>query len=299
MKYLNKDFLKNIVDWMVDNAEHVLIRATPILSPLPSAFAIVHALTNAGWAQPMLMGGVIEAMGMGAGATIGFITSHNRQNPDRTIDPRFGYGLFAFYVLVAASIIGGYETLPVLFSESPSAADAIRSIVPLLFPGLTLIGSVIVALQAYMRRTEAETAHQLARSEANEDTQRQHDEAQFNLDMEIRRLEAEQRLALERAQAEQKMEIERQRADAKLSTKLSTPVKSVDKNESPTTSVKPVDGVNVDTIILDFYRDNPHGSLRKAGAAAGISHTAVSNKLEDFEARGIVHRNGNGVEVLI
>jgi len=298
MKYLSKDFLKNTVDWTVDNAEHVLIRATPILSPLPSAFAIVHALTNAGWAQPMLMGGVIEAMGMGAGATIGFITSHNRQNPDRTIDPRFGYGLFGFYVIVAASIIGGYETLPVLFSDAPSASAIIRSIVPLLFPGLTLIGSVIVALQGYMRRTSEDAAHKLARVEAEQDTERQHTDAEFALSLEMKRREAELRLAQQQAEHAQKLEIERQKAAAKLSTKLSTPVKSVDKDTTPTTSVKPVDGVNVDEIILNFYRDNPLGSLRKAGAVAGISHTAVSNKLEDFEERGVVHRNGNGVEVL-
>ena len=297
MKYLSKDFVKNIVDWLVDNAEHVLIRATPILSPLPSAFAVIHALTNAGWAQPLLMGGVIEAMGMGAGATIGFITSHNRQNPDHTIDPRFGYGLFGFYVIVAASIIGGYETLPVLFSESPSASAIIRSIVPLLFPGLTLIGSVIVALQGYMRRTSEDAAHRLARQEAGQDIDRQHGDAEFALALEMKRREAELKLAQQQAAHAQKLEIERQRVAAKLSTKLSTPVKSVDKVEPLTTSGKLVDSVNVDKIILDFYRDNPLGSLRKAGAAAGISHTAVSNKLDDFEERGMVHRNGNGVEV--
>lgn len=112
---LSSKFLQIGVDWTVSNAEHILIRATPILSPLPSAFAIVHALTNAGWAYPALMGGVIEAMGMGAGALMGYISGHNQQHPDHRIDQRIGYGLFAFYVLVAASIIGGYETLPVLF----------------------------------------------------------------------------------------------------------------------------------------------------------------------------------------
>lgn len=227
MKYLSKDFLKNTVDWTVDNAEHVLIRATPILSPLPSAFAIVHALANAGWAQPMLMGGVIEAMGMGAGATIGFITSHNRQNPDRTIDPRFGYGLFGFYVIVAASIIGGYETLPVLFSAQPAASDIIRSIVPLLFPGLTLIGSVIVALQGYMRRTSDDVAHRLARVEAEQDTERQHTDAEFTLSLEMKRREAELRLDQQQAEHAQKLEIERQRAAAKLAATVAQPLQEV------------------------------------------------------------------------
>lgn len=290
MKYFNKDFVKNIVDWLVDNAEHVLIRATPILSPLPSAFAVIHALTNAGWAQPLLMGGVIEAMGMGAGATIGFITSHNRQNPDHTIDQRFGYGLFAFYVIVAASIIGGYETLPVLFSESPSAAAIIRSIVPLLFPGLTLIGSVIVALQGYMRRTSEDAAHRLARQEADQDIDRQHGDAEFELALEMKRREAELKLAQQQAAHVQKLEIERQRAEAKLSKTVSKPVQNSVQSDAETKG-------NVDD-MLEIYRRNPKASLRFVSSKIGRSPQTVSNWLDDLEASKLVHRNGGGVEVL-
>lgn len=221
------DALQILVDWFVGNAEHILIRATPILAPLPSAFALSHALHRAGWTWAALAGGIIESVGVAAGAMIAYISAHNERYPGRQIDHRIGYGVFGFYVFVAAALIFGFETMPAITDRMAGTitdADLTRSIVPLLFPGLTLIGAVIVALREYMRKVDADAMRTQERSEAAQDVAQRRAATQFEFEMEIKRREAEQALELQRLQAEQKMAIERQRAEAKLSTVNPTPV---------------------------------------------------------------------------
>lgn len=308
MKYLRSDLLKTIVDWFVENVEHVLIRATPILAPLPSAFAITYALARAGWMYPALMGGIIEALGMGAGAFMGNVAAYNQRHPQHPLPPAWGRYLFGFYVLLAAFIIGGYETLPAISAWLEGAAttgEVIKSIVPLLFPGLTLIGAVIVALSRYMSRMDDEVKHIQERTEAGQDAQQRRQDDDHNLDMEIKRMEAEQRLALRRAEAEQRLAIERQKAEAKLSTKLSTvnrqPVdSSVNQDLEPeqtTTSEQPVDTDDTIAKLLELYKRNPKTSLRKAGNVVGMSHTGVDKALDRMVVSGLISRNGV-VEVL-
>jgi hypothetical protein len=53
-----------------------------------------------------------------------------------------------------------------------------------------------------------------------------------------------------------------------------------------------------DELIFETFRNNPYLSLREAGKELGISHTAVGNRLETMERRGLIKRNGNGIEVL-
>lgn len=224
---IRSDFLQVSVDWIVGNAEHILIRATPILAPLPSAFALAHALQNAQWAWAGLVGGIIESVGVAAGAMIAYISAHNERYPGRQIDQRIGYGLFGFYVFVAAALIFGFETLPALTDWRAGLitdSDLARSAVPLLFPGLTLIGAVIVALREYMRKVDAEAAQAQSRADAVQEAKRKQADAEFDLMMDIKRREAEQRLELQRLQAEQRMEIERQKAEAKLAQPLPQPV---------------------------------------------------------------------------
>lgn len=51
-------------------------------------------------------------------------------------------------------------------------------------------------------------------------------------------------------------------------------------------------------VIIDYYRDSPLASQRKAANDLGISQPKISKTLSELEASGIIHRNGNGVEIL-
>ncbi len=50
--------------------------------------------------------------------------------------------------------------------------------------------------------------------------------------------------------------------------------------------------------LLDFYRSNPTATLAEAGEAIERSKGTVSNYLTELEQAGLIHRNGQGVEVI-
>ena len=50
--------------------------------------------------------------------------------------------------------------------------------------------------------------------------------------------------------------------------------------------------------LLTFYRSNPTATLSEAGEAINRSKGTVSNYLNELEQAGLIHRNGQGVEVL-
>ena len=49
--------------------------------------------------------------------------------------------------------------------------------------------------------------------------------------------------------------------------------------------------------LLNFYRSNPNATLGEAGEAIERSKGTVSNYLNELEQAGLIHRNGNGIEV--
>lgn len=289
---LRKDALHILVDWLIGNVEYILIRAAPILAPIPSAFALSHALEKAGWVYHNEVGVIIESIGVAGGVMIAFISIFNQKFPGYAINEKYGYGVFGFYVLLAALLIGGYETLPVavdVWIGMATASDLVKSFVPLLFPGLTLIGAVIIGLRDYMRRIEEEAARVQNRVDEEKDARQRKVDAEFDLDLDIKRREAEQRLELQRLQAEQKMAIERQKAAAKLSNPVS-------KTVQPEPS-KAVQGKGDVDDAIAIYRSNPKASLRFVSNRVGRSPQTISNWLDDLEAAGRIHRNGGGVEV--
>lgn len=54
----------------------------------------------------------------------------------------------------------------------------------------------------------------------------------------------------------------------------------------------------LDRELLVIYAANPAMHTRDAGALVGKSHTTVNNRLNAMQRGGVIHRNGNGVEIL-
>lgn len=55
----------------------------------------------------------------------------------------------------------------------------------------------------------------------------------------------------------------------------------------------------IDKLILSVYAADPFLDSRKAGKEVGRSHTTVLNRLAIMEYNKVIHRNGNGVEILV
>lgn len=195
------DFLQIAARWLVSNVEAILLMCTPLLSILPSMFAAIRALDKGDWPQANLIGGIIEALGLASGAFIGIVEDHNQRHPDKQIGKRWGYGVFIFYLIVVEAIIISHTPEPV----------------PILLPGLTVVGSVIVGFRRLMLRADEQKALETAKQDAKEQTEAERDNAEFEFDMDIRRKEAEQRLMLQQLEHEQRLTLERLKVEAKLS----------------------------------------------------------------------------------
>lgn len=283
------NFLQAIAGWIVSNVEAILLMCTPLLSALPSMFAAIRALEVGRWQHANLIGGIIEALGLASGALIGIIESHNQRHPDEHINPRWGYGVFAFYLVIIEALIISHTPEPV----------------PILLPGLTVIGSVIVGFRRLMLRADEQKAIEVEKQNAAEEATAQHNEVEFQFDLEIRRKQAEQRLEIERAEAEQRLAIERQKVDAKLSKGVQKSVQRTVQTTPVETGYSSGDG-QMDTskmsnemdTMLDIYRQKPKASLRFVGEKLSRSPQTISNWLDGLEEQGTIHRNGAGVEVL-
>lgn len=281
MNRIPSNFPQIIAGWLVTNVEAVLIMCTPLLAPLPSMFAVIRAFDKAGWQHANLVGGIVEIMGLAAGAFMGLVEGHNQRHPDRQISHWWGRGLFAFYFIVVEALI---------LSSDPNVVSA-------LLPGLTLVGSVIVGLRDLMRRADDQQAETMAKADNKTAAERERQDAQFQLDLDIKRKEAEQQMAMRAAEHAQKLELERRKVETKLSTRVATVDNGVDSQAVATTGNTEVDSEKVDKLKA-FYVLQPKASLRKAAAEVGLSHTGVSKILDRLESDGVIHRNGNGVEIL-
>jgi len=61
---------------------------------------------------------------------------------------------------------------------------------------------------------------------------------------------------------------------------------------------QPDSTIDYDRVVIDYFRDNPLASQRKAANELGISQPKISKTLSALESEGVIHRNGNGVEIL-
>jgi hypothetical protein len=159
--------------------------------------------------------------------------------------------------------------------------------------GLLSTLSVVAGISTVMRVWQSQRAGQIRRE------RRQQEQAQ----QEARRQEAERQrmefaleLDLKRAEAAQRLEIERQKADIKLSNSVQRNVQKTVKKQAITPENGRTDTDEMDA-MLDIYRVNPRASLRFVGNQIGRSPQTISNRLDELEATGAIHRNGNGVEV--
>jgi DNA-binding XRE family transcriptional regulator len=50
---------------------------------------------------------------------------------------------------------------------------------------------------------------------------------------------------------------------------------------------------------LAFFRDNPMATQAECARQVGVSRGTIGNYLTELEQEEIIHRNGNGVEVLV
>lgn len=111
------------------------------------------------------------------------------------------------------------------------------------------------------------------------DVERQ--QAEFDFDMQAKRLRLELELELERKKIEAKLN--KPKAEKPSDAPVIHESKKSDSDESR---------------IKEYYRINALASQRRAAAELGVSQPKISRILNDLESKKVIHRNGNGVEIL-
>lgn len=74
---------------------------------------------------------------------------------------------------------------------------------------------------------------------------------------------------------------------------------SIQNTDSVNESVnQPIKRESEDKILLRFYENNARASQREAADNTGLSQPKISRILKRLESENVIHRNGNGVEIL-
>lgn len=297
---------EEVVDVLTNSIGVIITKSTPLLAPLASGFTVLFAFYDGGG---RIMKGTVEypyAWSFGIGFIlmialegINFSTTFNRDRAARLKEIHVkelgnvkadALVSYAFWLTVA--LIFGLETLPGgvgFYQGTVTGSDLAFKCGLLLLPFFSKIGARVFSLSLILDNLEG---LQEARRNRRQQVKRQ--EAEFTLEMEIMRQEAALKLAQTEAGNKQRLEIERLKVEAKLQNKSVNRHDSEGKSDSLNHESKE----NSESRIIDYYRNNPLSSQRKTAGDLDLSQSKVNRILSDLESRKVIHRNGNGVEIL-
>lgn len=167
--------------------------------------------------------------------------------------------------------------------------------------GVPLAECLLAAMEAFLLGQVQQ--HAKADEQATLDRERAALEAEAKRQQEAARLEFErqkQAIDLEnyRRQLAQEAELKRLEAETKLELKRLEAEAKLRKIEPKPDAKDDSSGDSVESKILNYYRVNPLHSQRKAADSLGLNQSKVSRILNQLESSGVIHRNGNGVEIL-
>jgi hypothetical protein len=248
----------------------------PWLAPIPSAVLVANATMNhLAWSLPVAIvaGLIIEGLGLTSTSTALTLWDWNARRPKG--EPRAPFWLAG--LMVAVYLVSTIGLTVVLDMDV-----ALVHIAPALFPVLALVGTINIALRSqHKHRLERiAQAEQLARDEA---------------------LKAEQ----ERKADEERRRLERKAdREARRQAKLPGVSNEVSNDRSiDTYSDKGVQSRREKyesnlTALLDAYRDNRELGPSEAARMFDVTRQTIDNWRDELEKRGLIHQNGNGLEVL-
>lgn len=145
-------------------------------------------------------------------------------------------------------------------------------------------------------KLEAETQKVQAQAQAERDRT----EAKRKADEQAKALEAQQatQFAFEMEAKRKRLDLELELERKKLEAKLNAPPRQRNDSRAIQSESKPIQQSDSESRLIQYYKLNPKASQRKAAQETGISQSTVNRILSELESNKVIHRNGNGVEVL-
>lgn len=147
------NFLEFLTDHLHTSLAHIMIKASPLLAPAPSAIAIYGALASRfGHGAAGVMTFVFEALGFAAVYAKTKLDEHNRQaQSDKLPTDKADWAIGAYFVVTELSIIL-FEVVPAWakYAATPQGErDIVTALIhtaPIVFPIFSYIGANIYSL---------------------------------------------------------------------------------------------------------------------------------------------------------
>jgi len=273
--------IKRLFDGFIDGLGYVMVRASPVIGAFPAASTILQSTgyTVHSW---ILVGGV-EFMGYAIGHVAVIMVRRRWMTWRQSLIP------IGIYAMVIEGLLLGYEVVPTWQawqSGSASFAQATQASVSMLLPFFTLVGAGLYAIHQRLTEIELDEKTAKVRSQTVDD-------AKAEIDLDIYRKDGELKLMIAQESADVRNRIRLAKANQPVENRDSG---NDSENQNHDSRIKKTPDYN--QIVIDYYSRNPRVSQRKAAEDTGISQPKISKTLRSLESAGIVHRNGNGVEVL-
>lgn len=146
-------FLEFLTDHLHVSLAHIMIKASPLLAPAPSAIAIYGSLeARFGSTAALVMTFVFEALGFASVFAKTKLEEHNRTSPSNKLSTeKADWAIGAYFAVTELSIIL-FEVVPAwahYHSMAPADRDVVTALIhtaPIVFPVFSYIGANIYAL---------------------------------------------------------------------------------------------------------------------------------------------------------
>lgn len=267
------------LDSTVNSIGYTIVRVAPVAAPLPALTKLLDAQGYSLAAWFTVFG--IEIIGYAIGELAVQFVRRGLATWRQAVWP------LAIYSAVIEGLLIGYVVAPAIANyqtETINTGALIQACVAVLYPFFTLSGAALFALHQYLADLDESEAYERG-------LERERERERYRLEAERNQREWEAQQRQKEREAEAKLAIRLAKAEGAKRGPVDSKPDSKPDSESPKRE-------NQEVVVINYYRDNPRAPQRKAALDTGISQSQISKILRDSESRGIIHRNGKGVEII-
>jgi len=287
------DSIRVLANQTKDSVHDVAFGLIAVTSPLPSAIGISVAMlhNDAHPAVAITMAVAVELGGIAAVWVALRMWMSSRQADGLSTPAWVPVSLVLAYMAVVEGIVVSNESGPALqrIADGASMWSEAMHLAPALYPLMTVIGAVVMAITAIMdehdatvkRRTEHEQALTEERDELQIDAERQRLQDEIESERQQRQME----LQLKRAEHAAKLEEKRIKLESKLSQQTVSRLSHDTVSRVPKSS-DPQEGEDRQKRILGHIAEHGDTGASDIAKQVGVGRSTVYRDLEEMERRG-------------
>ena len=323
-------FVEFLTDHMHGSIAHIMIKASPLMAPLPSAIALYIALVaQFGSTSALVITFVFEALGFAAVFIKTGIDQHNRNNPNAILPNDVAHAAVVGYLVVTEVAIVFFKVVPgwMQWWVDGNMVSAFQHTAPIIFPVFSYIGAniysqidVLLGIKNKEQEDRAErkakesadvegkilgfknaiaelTAKLNSANEAHEAVQNAVQAAKLNAESErVARAEMERKLAvLETQKTMMEQQLFSVKRDAELFRDHSLNVQSAPSASRPSARASGVQVVRVSkrdaqVKLVNIVKHEGSQSLKIIGKHLGVSKSTASNYVNELVEIGVLDK---------